>query len=374
MNELKLSLRNFQSISEGELIFKTGLNFIIGQSNSGKSATFRALKACLLNPKGSQRFIKKGNNKSIVTLFYNGNEIEWDRTNKESSYIINGEQYIKTGTSDTFKILMNDTGFVKDEKEGALMNIEEELQLPFPFGVSKADLFKLFENVFCVSDSAVILKAAKEQEDNIKDNIEALELDKIKVQNKLSHLQDFKSFLEIDKLESYKDFLINVESRIINLKEGLSTIKLAVKLNNTKLEVGEREFNDLFSPYLEALELKKVLIQTRKIHKLSKDLQELDLNRKFEDKLEYYRNLKSLNRTLQKLKKLNKLKVNELSFSSKLEEFNELRSLYLYVQDLQRKIKDLQIDKKREEERIESIEAKLKEFKVCPLCHHSLEN
>ena len=59
-NELKLSLENFQSISEGELIFHTGTNVIIGQSNSGKTATFRALKACLSNPIGSQRFIKKG--------------------------------------------------------------------------------------------------------------------------------------------------------------------------------------------------------------------------------------------------------------------------------------------------------------------------
>ena len=31
-------------------------------------------------------------------------------------------------------------------------------------------------------------------------------------------------------------------------------------------------------------------------------------------------------------------------------------------------------NKKREEEKVISIEAKLKEFKVCPLCHHSLED
>ena len=374
MNELKLSLQNFQSISEGELTFKTGLNFIIGQSNSGKSATFRALKACLLNPKGSQRFIKKGNSKSVVTLFYNGNEIEWERTSKESSYVINGEKYIKTGASDSFKILMNATGFVKDEKEGALMNIEEELQLPFPFGLSKSDLFKLFENVFCVSDSAVILKAAKEQEDGIKDNIEALELDRVKIQSKINNLKEFKDSIDLKELKGRKEVLVKTEDKIDKLKEGLDVINLALKLDSMKLEVGEREFRDLFSPYLEALELKKVLIQSKKLHKLNKDLQELDLNVNFESKLECYESLKHLNITLQKLKKLNKLKVNEVSFESKIEKFNELKGLYLYVQNTQRKIKDLQADKKREEERIESIEAKLKEFKVCPLCHHSLES
>lgn len=373
MNELKLSLHNFQSISEGELVFKTGLNFIVGQSNSGKSATFRALKACLLNPKGSQRFIKKGNNKSVVTLLYNGNEIEWDRTNKESSYIINGERYIKTGASDTFKILMEGTGFVKDEKEGALMNIEEELQLPFPFGISKSDLFKLFENVFCVSDSAIILKAAKEQEDGIKENIEALELDKVKIQSKINNLEEFKEFVNLEQLQSYKNHLKEIEGRLELLKSGLSEIKTALKLDKANLEVGERVFDNLFSPYLEALELKKVFIQSKKLHKLNKDLQELKIE---ESNLkERYNELLDLKETLQKLISLNKIKVKESSFASKLEKLLELKSLQKFIkEDLPGQLKALEENKKREEERIQGIEARLKEFKVCPLCHHSLED
>ena len=277
MNELKLFLKNFQSISEGELVFTTGLNFIVGQSNSGKSATFRALKACLLNPKGSQRFVKKGNNKSIVTLLYNGNEVTWERTNKESSYYINGQQYIKTGSSDAFKILMNDTGFVKDEREGALMNIEEELQLPFPFGTSKTDLFKLFENIFCVSDSAVILKAAKEQEEAIKDNIEALELDKIKIESKLEHLKEFKESLDLDRLRDYKDYLEQTENKVEALKNGLPEIKKAFRISEANLEVKERGFNNLLSLYFEVCNLKKTIIRSKKLHQLNKSLQELKI-------------------------------------------------------------------------------------------------
>ena len=64
----------------------------------------------------------------------------------------------------------------------------------------------------------------------------------------------------------------------------------------------------------------------------------------------------------------------ELDFESKLDKYNDLKSLKFYIQDLQGKVKDLQINEKREKERISSIEAKLKEFKVCPLCHHSLED
>ena len=306
--------------------------------------------------------------------YYNGNEITWDRTNKESSYFINGQQYIKTGASDSFKILMDDTGFVKDEKEGALMNMEEELQLPFPFGVSKAELFKLFENVFCVSDSAVILKAAKEQEDNIKDNIEGLELDSLKIQSKLSNLQDFKEAVDLGKLYSYKEFLVNKSERVETLKEGLPLIKRAVRINQAHLEVEERSFKILLISHSDALVLKKTILRTKELHKLGKSLQELDYNKEFENKLECYESLRFLNDTLQKLKKLNKIKLLELDFESKLDKYNDLKSLKFYIQDLQGKVKDLQINEKREKERISSIEAKLKEFKVCPLCHHSLED
>lgn len=405
MNEFKLSLQNFQSISEGELIFKTGLNFIVGQSNSGKSATFRAIKACLLNPKGSQRFIKKGHNKSVVTLSYNGNSIEWDRTSKESSYVINGEEYIKTGSSDSFKILENNTGFVRDEKEGALMNIEEELQLPFPFGVSKSELFKLFENVFCVSDSAIILKSAKEHEDNVKDKISSLEIDRAKLNTKISSLQDFKEEIDLQILRNFKQFAEEKQSRLTILNDGLREIKLAKRIVDHNLEVEEKNFYDLYSPYQVALDCKKTLIKLRELHNLNKSLQELSVDtssklgtyktllnlkndietlkkikglalqeKDFISRLEDYNRLTSLNDTLQKLKKLNKLKVSEEKFKNRLQRLLELKEIKAFVEKINNEIEILRVNKKREKENALSIEAKLKEFKVCPLCHHSLEN
>ena len=202
MNNLRLQLENFQSITSGELEFVTGLNFIIGQSNSGKSATFRALKTCLYNPSGSQRFIKRGYPKSSVTLTYNGNEITWKRTAKESSYTINGEDYVKTGSSNAFKILKDETGFIQGDN-GVIMNIEEELQLPFPFGYNKSELFKLYENVFCVSDSAVILKSAKEFENKVKFDLDLLEVELNKNKTKLQELEAFKKEVNILEIKNY---------------------------------------------------------------------------------------------------------------------------------------------------------------------------
>ena len=374
MNELKLSLQNFQSISEGELTFQTGLNFIIGQSNSGKSATFRAIKACLLNPAGSQRFIKKDTNGTTVELKYNGNDICWSKTGKANSYTINGEEYRNTGKSDAFKILNDETGFVKAEKGCVLMNIEEELQLPFPFGIPDSELFKLFENVFCVSDSAVILKSAKEHEDKVKDDIGLLELEETKIQNKISCLNTFKEEVNIGTLKNCKSNLERKERKLDNLKDGLDTIKLACKVTKNNLEVEEKDFTNLSIHYSNILECKEVFKSLTKLHNLSKSLKnvQIDLSSNSEQ-LSSLQNLKELNKTTQILKKLHKIKVKEISFDSKLQELRELKTIRSYIDKIKGEIQELKANKKREEEKVASIEAKLKEYKVCPLCHHSLE-
>lgn len=403
MNELKLSLQNFQSIGEGELIFKTGLNFIIGQSNSGKSATFRALKACLLNPKGSQRFIKRGTNKSSVTLYYNGNEIEWDRTSKESNYKINGEVYHKTGASSAFKILSDETGFTKSDNND-ILNIEEELQLPFPFGLTNADLFKLFENIFCVSDSAVILKAAKGCEDEVKAEITSLELEDQKNQIKIKELGKFKEFVNLSKLEKYKKELEEMKNRLEVLKDGHDIIKIAVKLDNSNLDVTEKDFTDLVSSYLQVLELKKVLIRTKQLHSLNKHVQELSYSNKnllltykdlislqntvkqlqqinklklaeetYTSKLIRYEELIELKETLRKLKELNRIKLVEKTFISKLNELKELKELQKYRDTLKANLIKLGKEKDKAEAELKEGQDKLKEFKVCPLCHQSLK-
>lgn len=365
-NELKLSFENFQSISKGELIFHEGTNVIIGQSNSGKTATFRGLKACLSNPLGSQRFIKKGTTKSSVALEYNGNQIIWKRTLKESSYIINGEDFIKTGKSNAFK-LIEDTGFVIDENE-TIMNIEEELQLPFPFGISKSELFKLYENVFCVSDSAIILKSAKSEEENVKQEIINLENDIIKNKNKLEELQKFEKEVNINFLKQKRDFFKEKLNRITFLKDGLDTIHIATNIQG--YEVPTVSFADMTGILEEKNTLKKKLSQLKELHKLSKTLKELEVPTT--KGLTNYKELLSIRNECDKLKKLSKLEVLEKSFENRLKKYQELKEYRLIL-------KELKVEMKNKKEKLAALnleldttKEKLKEFKVCPLCHQPI--
>lgn len=401
-NKLKLSLINFQSISNGELEFETGLNFIIGQSNSGKSATFRALKACLLNPSGSQRFIKKDSNIAEVILEYNDNTIKWKRTKSESSYDINGETYVKTGKSDAFKIV-EDTGFARDHND-TIMNIEEELQLPFPYGVSKTDLFKLFENIFCVSDSAVILKSAKDHENEVKSDISLLENEVSKVKNKIAEINKFKKEVDLDNLQTLRDKLKKKQGRLNSLNEGIDIIQTAVKLSDVELPKAQN-FEDRLSSYSDLSKTKDLINQLVELHNISRSLKNVKLP-KVKD-LKEYKELVSIQKDLIVLNKLINLNIEEpfkpkqIDLSSYteltkilkdlniLKQLEELEFPSYQIQDKLKVYEDLKqykdeldriiiagkeaIEKKKSiTKRLEGIKDKLKSYKVCPLCHKPL--
>lgn len=368
MNEIKILLDNFQSISSGELTFKTGLNFIIGQSNSGKTATFRALKALLLNPAGSQRFIKKGHSAAQVTMLYNGNEITWKRGQKDSSYIINGETYIKTGKSDVFKILDEDTGFVQGD-DSAIMNIEEELQVPFPFGYSKSDLFKLYENVFCVSDSATILKSAKGNEDEVKSEISLLDNELTKNKKKLEELESFKKEINIDELKSMLSSLSKNKERIETLSDGLNLIKQLVALKTLKLPE-QPILNNKVEEYNEKVKLLKTVQSLKELHSLGKSLKVEE----FTSNLDKYKELFNLRRVVNHLRSINEIKVEVQSFENKLNQYKDLVSYLKEIREIQSAGKAKTAELQQAKAKVAEIENKLKEFKVCQLCHQPLNN
>ena len=360
-NELKLSLENFQSISSGELVFRAGTNVIVGQSNSGKTATFRALKACLSNPIGSQRFIKKGTSCSTVTLEYNGNCITWRRTPKESSYIINGEDYIKTGKSNAFKLAEN-TGFVTDSND-TIMNIEEELQLPFPFGIPKSDLFRLYENVFCISDSAVILKAAKDKEEEVKKEILSTENEIIKGKTKLEEIAKFRNEIDIPFLERKKDYFQEKYNRMQFLKDGIELIHKAATLKD--FNIRELSFTDKTNTLKESIYLKKELKKLKELHVVGKALKEVQYT--VHEKLSVLRELQELQHLQSTLLVISEVPVIE--FISKINDYQELYDFKLFLSSLKAQIKAKNEKLKETEEIIREKEEALQAFKVCPLCH-----
>ena len=112
MGNFSLKIEDFQSIGNAELEFTPGINLIVGQSNSGKTAILRAIDSVLTNPTYAKSFIKHHTNETNVTFQYNDNTISWKKSGKGgTTYNVNNEEYSKMGTSDLFDILP-DNGFV----------------------------------------------------------------------------------------------------------------------------------------------------------------------------------------------------------------------------------------------------------------------
>lgn len=374
---LDITLDNFQSISSAELTFEQGINILVGQSNSGKSAILRAIKAVLLNPNGSARYIKKGTDKAIVTINYANNLIEWDREKKSSSYTINSESYGKTGNSNAFKILNDETGFTLDNS-GNLMNIEGELELPFPFDRSPSELFKLFENVFCVSDSATILKAFKEEEDNTQKQLNEVN-ESIKITNeKIRGLQALKDEVNLERLRTYKNDLLLLNDQQTTLREDLKQLTLSrniinkIKLNDTYsnfnlIDKGTDNYNTLLNDYNNAK-------QTHTLIKLAKTF---TLNVSFNsDLLDKYKLIKDDYTELKLVSKLSELLEDRKEISIDLENFSCYNKLHKDYTDIKKDIQYIKSLKNKQEELkcvIAECDNKLKEYKVCPLCGHELE-
>ena len=234
MGNLELNIRNFQSITEASLEFIPGINLIVGPSNSGKTAIFRAVNALLNNPTVSKTFVKHTQPEAEVELSYNGNLYTWLKQAKGGTvYGVNGEEYSKVGTSGLFD-LHPDNGFV--QYDGDVMNIEGEWDLPFPFDRSPAELFKIFENVFCVSDSASILRSYKEEETDLVKRTNDLQLDVERLTKKITALDELAEEVNIEGIKKDLENLEKLQSEYFGIHDDYGTIIKGSVLDNFSLE------------------------------------------------------------------------------------------------------------------------------------------
>ena len=373
-NKIQITINNFQSIKKAELEFISGINLIVGEGNSGKSATLRAIKSAILNPKGNKgiQFIRQGTPSLSVELKYLNNDIEWIRSKKDSKYIINGEEYQKVGNSNLSKIL-DKSGFVLDDND-KLMNVEGELELPFPFDKNPTDLFKLFEkSIFCVSDSALILKNIKADEDTAnKDKVNAKhELDRYN--KKLIALDEL--FREID-LEILKNGKIKLEELFFQYDKLLNNINLVTKsiqaindLKNLKAEVKQPDFN-LYLKLVKDIEKLDNIQKIRSVLEVTKPSISCSIN------LDEYIKLNIDVKKLEDIYKIivsNKETKKEIVTKLNIDDYIKLNKDYKKVINIIKRLKVLTSLLNENNIQKDNLKKELSTFKVCPLCHQEIK-
>ena len=375
---LKLHLKNFQAFSELDVEFVQGVNTIIGESNSGKTSVLRAIKSLIDNGSRTAHYIKQGTNETEVQMSYEGHDLTWSRTAKEIRYKIDGQDFLKAGTTDLFKLLPVN-GFVRDP-QGELANLEDEWTLPYPYYKTPSELFKVFENIFCVSDSAKVLKGMKESEDEYKKTLQRTEEEISKVQRKLDAIEKLDVRGNVQKLTELKETLQGLESARDNLQVSISTLqeiakkaKLYKNLPKETVELKEKwdVLEDLTRDF-------KKLRDLSLTHETLQGLQdELVTSQEVLDKLTGAQELRSDIRKLHELKRVQFVifpDTVETTSEEKLQEIRELSQDISKLKLLLQEGKELKGKITQVNEEIVNLQEEVNKIDVCPLCGHEMKD
>ena len=402
--DLKIDVKNFQIIKDASFCFPAGtVSLVVGASGNGKTSLLRAVRTLLLNTSGSQKFIRHGTEEAEVKMSYGGHSVIWKRTQSGAKYTIDGSDYSKLGTKNILDYLP-DNGFVIDQNN-SILNLEGAWDVLFPFNKSDAELFKLFENIFCVSDSGTIFQAFKMEDNRLSKELEDCEKEIEKNSTKIKAIEDLQNKVDINKLKKYKEKYANLSNDYAEISKNL------VVLNSIK-------------KYLSVVKPGKVVIfnldKMREYETLNKDIKVLESVNKYPvvdssviifnlDKVITYEKLykdihiikesnkypfvkgKSINFTLDKIKDYESLR-NNISFikevhkypavagkvrvfdTSKLDTYTKIKKDINNILKLKEENKFLKEGKDRIDNKILEINEKISKFPKCEVCGSVLQD
>lgn len=403
---LKLDIEDFQVIKNASMFFPTGsITLVVGASGNGKSSIIRSIKALLLNSSGAQKFIRHGTDSTSVSLDYKGNNVLWKRTKTGSTYSIDGGKPLsKLGTSNITKILDN-SGFVIDDKNDVL-NIEGAWRVLFPYDKSDTELFKLFENIFCVSDSGKIFQTFKLEEDRLSKELQEYINNLNKNKTKIEAIDNLQRSVNLDRLRGYKNTLAelyeshdNLNIDIVSLKsitKVLEAIPKDMQIVQYDLDYLNR-YEKIAKDYSNIKQLSKYLDVTKSIsfkattydldyllkyEKLTKDikiLKQVDKLPLIEDKdiKQYDINLLSKSikleadiKVIKQVDRLNEVKIPAIKvFDNELEVcYNKINRDIKALRTLSSDIKKLKEDKEAVEAEIVELDKELAFYDKCEMC------
>lgn len=350
----KINIKNFQSHKNSELNFIPGVNVIIGNSSSGKSAIMRAFRWVITNKPSGDSFMShwKGGDTECAIQIEQKN-IQRIKSNKENIYKIQKEIFRSFG-KDTPEIIKKTLNFSE-------INLQTQFDFPFLIFDSPGNVAQYLNRVvnldiidFSLSKIEINRKKInreifknqsdiKEKQEQIKrfDYIDKLEIKLNELENKNNEL--------VKKQKEYSDIYKLIEEQL-NIKKELNHIK------KKNIDKQEEIINKL-------LELNKNLDRTKEqynnINFLIKEYSDINNKIKFIKKIYTDKNEKTMNMLLKQQQILNE-------FKEKREDINSFINIY---RNHEKKHKDVQ---KKLFLLVEEEKKLTKGLKICPLCKQKI--
>lgn len=342
-----LKLKGFQSHINSKLDFSPGLNVIIGETDSGKSAIIRALKWVLFNKPEGDSFINYDADKALVKIELDENKITKTRKDK-TTYKLNDSE---------FNALH---GKLPEEIESLInmseINLQEQADGPFLLSQTPGAIGMFFNKIAGLDkiDKSISfinseIRSLNSKEKHIKEEIE----------KKQKELEQFKDLSEIENQ------LILIEQKQAVYDTIIQKIGIITEIIKKCQRIKEKgqEFENLikFEPLVnEILEKQKKLT---------------DLRNQYVEAKKFFKTVNSIDiqiKTYQNISKSEKL-VNKCL--EKFDSFHELQSTIDSLTNLKNSLDGCVITIDYKEKDYHNLVKDYEETfpDICPLCNQQVK-
>lgn len=395
-NEIILSVKDFQIIKNASLTFQPGLNAIIGQSNNGKTALFRAAKACIYNEPGTTS-VRNGCSQYAVGIQMNGHTVICQK-GQNNIYKIDGTLFQKIGRTQLPEVA-GALGIRELNLNGSneQLNFWDQMEKPFLLDRSETELFRFIVDSGKDSNITQALKSLAsdrqgisreitmiegmiaQAETNVKSFEEKLEnSDKVlEVCNRIIQLGP-----EINRLKSLKEAIFKFTSLKSSLDVAQSELNTDVSLLNLVEVRADRLGTEIKKRDIVISILNNVNVKSVERARLQEEIKSLKLleDSRLNEDFSKYKLLSELitksTRIRDEIKKLNSVKVPDISeeFTNNFNKLLKLRDILRLYRSSNSQIDMVEASLNNTKLELEQTQNEIDGIGICPTCGQPLHN
>jgi len=224
-----VTIKNFQSHKHTKIDFVPGTNVIIGESDVGKSAVFRAINWVVSNrPLGEAYRSEWGGDTHVTIETTDGTVVERVKGTARNQYVVNGESLTAFGSGVTTQV----TDVLKMSSE----SIQSQMDPPFLLSATPGEAARMLNRAASIEDIDLTIsnlrKSHSQLKTSIKHNETALERYKTEIQQygDIPVLEE--RLVKVEQLDAQRSTISQTISDMKRLVQDTQTIQ--TKLSTTK--------------------------------------------------------------------------------------------------------------------------------------------
>ena len=304
----KVEIENFQSHKNTVLEFVPGTNVVIGESDAGKSAIFRAINWVITNrPLGDTFRSDWGGDTRVAIYTAEGDVIERIKTASRNVYVINGKALTAFGSEVPEQV----SEILRMDKA----NIQSQMDVPFLLAVSPGEAARLLNKAASIDDIDYTISNLRGEYQKVSNNIKFNEgklkdyEEEIKEYDNIPILEE-----KLEQLEEAEKELERHQQKLEKLTELVAGVRrIQTELEKTKnIQQIAQKFERILSRYKEYEEQRKRLEKLEQVaHKVKIRKAYLKSNQYIDDCFtlvqktdDEYQKYQTKQQTLAKLKRL----------------------------------------------------------------------